>query len=223
MPSLSGRDLYVAKQAIIELRKDQYVIKDSIRQPTVTKYLTPSKNWIPLDENEFLNDKEEVEAIGASLCSPKVCSAVLCNYSKLKESGEGNFYSDTWFYMEDFDRLAGRALADYPIYERIVELKIDGVQNAEIQQMLQVEFGLSYSHEYISSLWRKKIPGLIASAAEDEYLNWYFLNVAPGKYKTCSRCKKTKLALGKYFSRNSASADGLYSICKECRKKKVSK
>ena len=31
LPKLSGRDLYVAKQAIIELRKDQYVVKDSIR------------------------------------------------------------------------------------------------------------------------------------------------------------------------------------------------
>ena len=94
------------------------------------------------------------------------------------------------------------------------------MQNAMIQQTLQEEFGLSYSNEYISSLWRKKIPGLIASAAEDEYLNWYFLNIEPGQYKTCSRCGKTKLAIGKYFSKNSGSADGWYSICKECRNKK---
>ena len=54
IPTLSGRDLYVAKQAVIELRKDQYVVKDSLRQPVVTKYLTPSKNWIPLDDDDSL-------------------------------------------------------------------------------------------------------------------------------------------------------------------------
>jgi len=122
--------------------------------------------------------------------------------------------------MEDFDRVATKALANYPIYERIVELKVDGVANAVIQQTLQEEFGLSYSNEYISSLWRKKIPGLIASAAEDEYLDWYFLNIEKGKYKKCNRCGNTKLAIGKYFSKNSSSPDGWYSICKECRSRK---
>jgi len=202
------------------LRKDQYVVKDSIRCPTVTRYLTHSKNWIPLDGTEILDENCRVIPSGVSLCDPKVCSAVLCNYSKLRESGDGNFDSDTWYFMEDFDRIATTALADFPIYERIVELKVDGVQNAMIQQTLQVEFGLSYSNEYISSLWREKIPTLIASAAEDEYLDWYFLNVERGKYKKCSRCGKTKLAIGKYFSKNSGSLDGWYSICKECRNKK---
>ena len=220
VPTLSGRDLYVAKQAIIELRKDQYVVKDSIRQPVVARYLTPSKNWVPLNGEETLDENCRVIPSGVSLCDPKVCSAVLLNYSKLKQNGDGNFDSDTWYFMEDFDRIATTALKDYPIYERIVELKVDGVQNAAIQQTLQVEFGLSYSNEYISSLWRKKIPGLIASAAEDEYLDWHFLNVERGKYKKCSRCGKTKLAIGKYFSKNSGSLDGWYSICKECRNKK---
>ena len=220
VPTLSGRDLYVAKQAIIELRKDQYVVKDSIRQPVVTKYLTPSKNWIPLDDFDTVDDEGHVIPGGVSLCDPKVCSAILINYSGLKENGDGNFESDTWYLMEDFDRVATIALKDYPVYERIVELKVDKVQNAAIQQTLQTEFGLSYSNEYISSLWRKKIPSLIASAAEDEFLSWYFLNVKPGKYKKCTRCGKTKLAIGKYFSKNSGSLDGWYSICKECRNKK---
>jgi hypothetical protein len=55
-----------------------------------------------------------------------VCSAVLCNYSKLKAAGEANFTSDTWYFMENFDDVCGRALKDYPYYERLVELKIDG-------------------------------------------------------------------------------------------------
>ena len=74
----------------------------------------------------------------------------------------------------DFERTCDKALENYPLYMRLVECKIDGMQNKDIQQTLQMEFGIKHSVEYISSLWRNKIPKLIAAAAEDEYLNWYF-------------------------------------------------
>ena len=125
--------------------------------------------------------------------------------------------------MEDFDNISTRALADYPLYERIVECKIDGLQNVQIQEILKEEFGITHSLEYISSLWRKKIPQLIASQAEDEYLDWYYLNEEKGKYKKCSRCGQIKLAHNKYFSKNKTSKDGFYSICKACRNSKGKK
>ena len=83
-----------------------------------------------------------------------------------------------------------------------------------------MEFGIKHSLEYISSLWRKKIPKLIASQAEDEYLYWYYLNIEKGKYKKCSRCGQVKLAHNKYFSKNKTSRDCFYSICKKCRNSK---
>ena len=73
--------------------------------------------------------------------------------------------------MDEFDGRCTVALADHPIYKRIVELKIHGDQNTDIQEILQSEFDLTYSLEYISSLWRKKIPELIASSAEDAFLD----------------------------------------------------
>ena len=73
--------------------------------------------------------------------------------------------------MESFDNISSVALKPYPMLERIVECKIDGMQNAQIQDVLEIEFGIRHSSEYISSLWRKKIPNLIASAAEDEFLS----------------------------------------------------
>ena len=39
--------------------------------------------------------------------------------------------------MVDFDNLVERALAEYPLYERIVEYKIDGMPNVEIQESLE--------------------------------------------------------------------------------------
>ena len=90
-------------------------------------------------------------------------------------------------------------------------------------EKIQEEFGIKHSVEYISSLWRNKIPKLIASEAEDRLLNWYFLNEMKGKYKKCSRCGEIKLAHNKYFSKNKTSKDGFYSICKCCRNSKAKK
>jgi hypothetical protein len=112
------------------------------------------------------------------------------------------------------------ALGQFPLYERIVEYKIDGRQNVDIQQLIQEEFGIKHSIEYISSLWCNKIPKLIASAAEDQYLEWYYTTQEKGVYKKCSRCGQVKLAHNKYFSKNKTSRDGFYSICKACRNKK---
>mgnify|MGYP007111739138 CR=1 FL=1 len=58
---------------------------------------------------------------------------------------------------------------------------------------------------------------MIASTAEDLYLDYYFLDVEKGKYKKCSRCGQIKLAHNKYFSKNKTSKDKFYSICKACR------
>ena len=158
-----------------------------------------------------------------TLVDPAVCSAILCNYSRLKQDSWGNYESDTWYMIYDFETVCDKALENYPLYMRIVEYKIDGMQNIDIQEALQLEFGIKHSLEYISSLWRKKIPALIASAAEDQYLDWYYLNVEKGKYKRCSRCGQVKLAHNKYFSKNKTSKDGFYSICKACRNSKAKK
>ena len=218
-----GRDKYIIKKAIIDLRKSQYLIKEAYRKPVKVMNLTHSRHITFMPDSFTLDENGYVVPEGISLCDPRVCSAILCNYSKLKETGWGNFEDDTWFLMEDFDRISEKALKPYPVYQEIVIEKIDGLQNAQIKDNLQLKFGLTHSLEYISSLWRNKIPKLIASAAEDETLDWYYLNVEKGKYKRCSRCGQIKLAHNKYFSKNKTSKDGFYSICKSCRNAKAKK
>lgn len=216
-----GRDAFIIKKTIIELRKDQYIIKNAYRRPIVLNKLEHSKNFIPLDSDISVQSDGTIISNGVSLTDPNVVSAILCNYSLLKQDAWGEFDKDTWFLMEDFDRIADAALKDYPIYDKIVEYKIDGLQNIDIQEKIQLEFGIKHSLEYISSLWRNKIPKIIASEAEDQILNWYYLNEEKGKYKKCSRCGQIKLALNKYFSKNNTSKDKFYSICKACRNRKT--
>ena len=223
LKTASGRDAFIIKTAIIELRKDQYILKDAYRKPIIPKNITRSKHFIPLESDFSFDDEGFVVPEGVSLCDPKVCSAILCNYSLFKQESWGEFEKDLWYLMQEFDEVADAALKEYPLYDRICEYKVDGLQNIDIQEKLQEEFGIKHSVEYISSLWRNKIPKLIASEAEDRLLDWYFLNEMKGKYKKCSRCGEIKLAHNKYFSKNKTSKDGFYSICKCCRNSKAKK
>lgn len=219
-----GKDAFIIKRALIEMRKDQYVIKAAYRKPIIPTKLTRSKYPVRLEDTTHEFDKDGyVIPEGISLMNPEICSAILCNYSRLKEDSWDKFEDDTWYLIYDFENLCDKALADYPLYMRIVEYKIDGMQNIDIQEALQMEFGIKHSLEYISSLYRNKIPKLIASAAEDEYLEWYYTTQEKGKFKKCSRCGQIKLAHNKYFSKNKTSKDGFYSICKACRNAKARK
>lgn len=221
----SGKKAFIIKKSLIEMRKDQYIIKQAYRKTIHFNKITKSSQVKPklTEKAEIKKDKEtkqfEINYDGISLFDYKIVSAILCNYSKLKEDSYDDFTSDTWYLMHDFDRISDKILSKHPVYKRIVECKIDGKQNTYIQEMLYDEFKIKYSSEYISNLWRNKIPKLIAKQAEEEYLIWYWKkNNLP--MKKCSKCGQLKPTHNNFFSKNKASKDSFYSICKECRNKK---
>lgn len=215
-----GKEAYIAKKAIIELRKDQYIIRDASRKAVVSAGGNNKTNHYIHGEIKVGKDGNLISE-GITLIDPKVISAILCNYEILKEAvAPLTANSDLWCLINDFDNLYYKALKKYPIYKTICKSKMNNLQNIQIQKILKEKHNISYTVEYISSLWRNKIPEVIAEFAVDEYLNWYYTNKAKGKFKKCNRCGKVKLAHNRYFSKNKSSKDGWYSICKECRNKK---
>lgn len=217
----SGRTAFLMKKALIEMRKDQYVIKQAYQKPIIPCKLTRSVRYhIPLDDQSCLNG-QEIIVKGVSLMDPNVVSAILCNYSKLKEDSYDQFDGDTWYLVQEFEDTCDKALEDFPIYQRIVELKIDKKQNSEIQSILSQEFDTTYSVEYISSLWRNKIPKMIANQARESFLEWQYKEKGY-PMKKCSKCGQLKPAHNQFFSKNNTSKDNWYSICKKCRNKKRS-
>lgn len=218
----TGKRKYLLKKQLIEMRQDQYVLKNSYRQPMYMTNVTKGFSKLSLDETITVNEKGEVESNGLiSLFNPKHISALLCNYAKIKEDAWGKFKSDSYYLMEDLDSLIEKTLKkDYPLYYDLLIYKIDGKQNVEIQELLHKKHDIKHSVEYISSLWRNKIPKLLAEQAQEDYLIWYYTEKEKGKWKRCSRCKEIKLAHNRFFSKNKTSKDGFYSICKACRNKK---
>lgn len=218
----AGKRKFLLKKQLIEMRQDQYVLKSTYHQPIYMMNVTKNFSKLQLDEKITINEKGEIESDAlVSLFNPKHVSALLCNYSKLKEDAWGKFWSDSYYLMEDLDNLVERTLKEkYPLYYDLLIYKIDGKQNIEIQQLLYEKHGIKHSVEYISSLWRNKIPKLLAEQAQEDYLVWYYTMKERGKWKRCSRCGEIKLAHNRFFSKNKTSKDGFYSICKSCRNQK---
>ena len=217
-----GKRKYLLKKQIIQMRQDQYVIKTSYKQPIFCLNAVKNFSSMSFDNNVSISQDGKIKDKSLiSFMNPKHVSALLRNYSRLKEDCYGKFYTDGYYMMESLDKIVDKALKEkYPLYYSLLIYKIDGKSNLEIQDLLKKEHGIRHSVEYISSLWRNKIPKLIAEQAEIDFLHWYYLEKEKGKWKKCSRCGEVKLAHNKFFSKNNSSKDGFYSICKQCRNKR---
>lgn len=224
----TGRRKYLLKKQIIEFCRDQYIIKQLHYQPPQAnaQRTIPNTDSPSFDESYSISeDGISVETSG-NMClgNPAHVSLLLCNYSELKQDSYDRFNSDMYYLLQDLEDCIEEALpAEYPMYYEILILKIDGLSNAEIGAALQEKFGKTYTPEYISCIWRQKIPKLVAEVAKKRYLDYHYTEEVHGKWKRCSCCGQIKLAHPLYFSKNSTSKDGFYSLCKECRNKRQRK
>lgn len=221
----TGKRKFLLKKQLIEMCQNQYTIKGEFKQPIYASNITKSFIKSDMVDKIYIDSNGEPCNDGLiSFFNPKHLSALLCNYSALKQDAYSNFVDDGYYLMEDLDTLVDTALKDeYPLYYDLLIYKIDGRQNVEIQMLLEMKYGIKHSVEYISSLWRNKIPKLLAEEAKKQYLIWHYTEKEYGQWKRCSRCGQIKLAHNKFFSKNKTSKDGYYSICKDCRNNKTKK
>lgn len=149
-----GKRAYALRKQLIEMRKDQYVYKNQTKKPVYVMNVTKSLSKLDLVEKVSLDADGEVVSTGlVNLYNPKHISALLCNYSQIKEDCWDKFNSDIKWLMEDLDALTDATLKEkYPLYYDLVVYKIDGLSNAEIQEKLYDDYGIKHSVEYLSSL-----------------------------------------------------------------------
>lgn len=200
---------YIVQQAIVDLSQQQYAVKNAYRKPIQFNSLAQSSKK-EIEWNTFLDFKNWHHV-----------AALLKNYSKLKTKVCEDTAGDMYWILIDLENIIENSLpVEYPMLYDILVAKVEEMQNLDVQKMLEEKYGKTYSIEYISSLFNNKIPKLIADKAEEEELIWENTFKQKGEWKLCNRCGQIKLLHTRFFSKNSSSKNGFYSICKCCRNKK---
>jgi hypothetical protein len=217
-----GKNKYLLKKQAIEMRQQQYLLKDIFKHPMRkgTASHTGGNRIEISDEVYFDMYGEPTSDAVVTFFKPEHICAILCNYEILSQELKHKYSSDFHYMMRDFDKLMAEALEPYPAYQTLVKGKIEGLSNPEIQKLLISKHDLHHTPEYISSLWRNKIPKILSEKAKEDYLIWHYTEVERGTWKKCTRCGEVKLAHNRFFSKNNTSKDGWYSICKCCRNSK---
>lgn len=103
------------------------------------------------------------------------------------------------------------------IQEKILRLKMDRVKNQDIANLINGEYGKSYTANYISTIFRQKIIPAINGAAA---LHAQIVGSLPfeEEFKRCGKCGRLLLRDPINFVRKSRAKDGLSSRCKKCDK-----
>lgn len=101
-----GKDAYTAKKAIIELRKDQYIIRDAFRNTVMSNGAGSSKSHHHITGRIEMGEDGNPISHGVTLIDPAVICAILCNYEALTDATSLlSPNSDLWCLIEDFNAL----------------------------------------------------------------------------------------------------------------------
>lgn len=104
-------------------------------------------------------------------------------------------------------------------YRLIVEMKSENWRNEDINNELRRRNLKTFSVNYISTIYKKRISKLLAQAVEAHYELALALD-QPDEWKRCSKCGKLLHLDSNHFRRLGKSKDGFVGSCKQCDKKK---
>ena len=257
-----GLDFYRKNHLLIQLRKEQFALKDSETEQihchsfmgsstpdtcftSDTGYLRDhytdwvykcwradhyrkdfGENWYAKEQEQIakqlsegaINNWEWVEVSKNEIdfTNSDHVYKVLEMYATLKEYSWENLNSDLKFLiweLEDYIEQANLSEARRHILIR----KIDRATNETIARELQEQFGLAYSDNYISTIYKQMICDKIAKTAQLSLDNYIYRN-QPEKFKVCSTCGTKLLRDSRNFIKKQNSKDGLSARCKMCDK-----
>ena len=209
---------YFLREWMIDLRREQFLLKDSFFPPVGGVIGFPSC----VDRPDYIG-----MCIGPHVlcdCDMQVdygnwrhIHAMLKYYSGMKSKTEDNPFHPWWEMYNFLDELIDRTRLS-PEHELILKEKINHIPNEQIVDDLIRLGGKSYSINYISTIWKQHITKQIAKQA---YLWWEEKTHQPNgvlenmvKWKICPKCKRQlyahELNFGQY-------QDGTFKeICRDC-------
>lgn len=243
----TSQQLYKAKHHLIELRTQQYYLKDSVK-PTI-----PPAN--PIDRLYTMHEQDiQWDSIGSeySIAPLGLYSSNPERFENPREIEEKDYrFNEKAKNILDFRNIEHikeliefyeelvTAATDKPesllddiietldFYIRfsdfdrektiILEGKIKKLPVVEIQKQLKEQLNIHHSPNYISTIYTQKICKEIAESAQLHY-DMYMNREYVNMWKKCSQCGQTKFLDPRVFMRKSRSSDGYNSKCKKCCK-----
>lgn len=248
-PKLSSVELYKFKHMVIDLRRQQFYLRDMVK-PTICMFGTSARkvhqqesDGIPWDlENSNFSIAPLGVLIGndEKFLNPREYRGPSYTYnSEAEYTIDFRNYEHIYYLLENYEDLR-ISVINKP--ESTISFLLDTldfyIEKANLSDAKKVI--LDYKRNKIQNeIIRKKLEkdfGLTHSAnyistiwkqkickeiAEAAQLHYdYYLNrEKPFRWKKCNQCGKIKLKDTREFMRKSRSSDGLASRCKECDKK----
>lgn len=209
---------YFLREWMIDLRREQFLLKDAFRPVVQTVGGFPSH----VDKPDYLGMTIGLHSLVDSDLSVdfgnwRHIHAMLKYYNGMKTKTEGNIHHPWWDPYEFLDLLIKRARLT-PEHRLILEEKINRVPNEQIVIDLEELGGKTYSINYISTIWKQHISKQLVKQA---YL-WWEEKMHPvdgtlknmTKWRICAHCGEQlyadELNFGKY-------QDGTWKeVCKGC-------
>lgn len=241
---LSDTQLYHYNHFLISLRKQQYTLMDSI-QPKFQKKtdqkiyydlnsLIDNADFYPLglkigDLKRFSDPRNSIEKqlylhnsdLIIDFCNPEHVYVLLEFYNILYLTSLDNPFTSTKYLVETIDYYIEKAKLP-PERDFILKAKRAGYSNSQIHIMLEKNFKVGYSDNYISTIYVNDICKRIAVARQlhEEEFN---CRGKKEKWKQCNMCGEWKLRTNQFFGKKNNTEDGLSFRCKACDKIKRNK
>ena len=211
---LSSYLKYRLKHFIIDLQREQYVLRDAFK-PKIDPYI--GHHYVPQHHEldywyDTMPNKWRID-----LTNPDQVYLLLKHYSILRETSYEELNGDMKHILFDLEDIVEKTELS-PDRKHILIRKIDKATNDKIGLELKELFGKSYDGNYISRIWKHEICVKIADEAMELKMEYDFRNV-PGKWRKCSKCGEKLFKTDKYFSTNKRITGGLELYCKKCEKK----
>lgn len=135
-------------------------------------------------------------------------------YSQLRQQLEGKLDTSGYTLFIDFDYYRSQITLS-PLRSYILDLRLEGLEIGEIQELVQQRFGITFNRNRLSDVIANDIAKEIATAATKRRL---ICDTPPQELKTCFHCQRNLPRHPLFFGRNRGRRDGLASNCKACER-----
>lgn len=173
-------------------------------------------NWVKSEDQSLNWYWKEVSENTIDFTNSEHIYQFLELYSTLKQYCDEDLNCDLKFLIWELENYIEAAhLSGARKY--ILIRKIDRATNEQIRRELQTYYGLCYSDNYISTIYKGMICDRIAKVAQLSLDEWTYRN-QPDKFKVCSTCGIRYLRDTRNFIKKQNARDGLSARCKYCDK-----